>query len=401
MAVYNVPGYNHFGGNHYETASLQRVLAYSGITAPHTSQPFSEEMLFGLGGGLGITYFVFEFGEVPSMYIGTRFHLELIRPAIKRLGLKFKVQETAGEKSAERQLKQFLAEGKPVICWADRASMPYFGLPKEAIKYYYHILNVYGFDEERAEVQVADLANHPLTIPAETLALSRAAITSQKNRILAFEPPYALDNLETAVVEAIQANTKYMLEPPINNFGVKALSKWADLLTNARDKKGWPKIFPPGLHLYQALYNIFFYIESYQTFGGDVFRSMYGRFLEEAAIITGKTALKEIASEYYTLNKQWRAFAEAALSDTIPLFKETKEIIRQRDQQFLEKGMINQSDSGQRQNRLASIKNEVSVEFPMSQTEVTQLLAELREHLLGLYQGEEKAATELRLVVGG
>jgi hypothetical protein len=182
---------------------------------------------------------------------------------------------------------------------------------------------------------------------------------------------------------------------------VKALTKWANLLTNPKDKKGWPKVFPPGLHLYEALYNIFFYTESYQTCGGSIFRSMYARFLEEAAIITGKSALKEIAGEYYALNKHWRAFAEAALPDSISLFKEAKAVIRQRDQQFLEKGMLNQSDSGQRQNRLAAIKNEVSLEFPMSQAEVNQLLADLREHLLGLYEGEEKAARELRLAVGG
>lgn len=97
-----IPGYNLFGGQHYETAPLQQALAYAGLTAPHTGQPFSEDMLFGLGEGLGLTYFAFEFGQTASIYIGTRYHLELQRPAIQRLGLKVTVRETTSLKGVKR-----------------------------------------------------------------------------------------------------------------------------------------------------------------------------------------------------------------------------------------------------------------------------------------------------------
>jgi hypothetical protein len=44
-------GYEPRGGKHPETAALKNVLAYHGVTAPHTGQPFSEEMLLGVGEG--------------------------------------------------------------------------------------------------------------------------------------------------------------------------------------------------------------------------------------------------------------------------------------------------------------------------------------------------------------
>lgn len=33
-----------------------------------------------------------------------------------------------------------------------------------------------------------------------------------------------------------------MLDPPMRNFGVPGLAKWADLLTAPRDPKGWPRL---------------------------------------------------------------------------------------------------------------------------------------------------------------
>src|SRR5207248_3071827 len=44
----------HFGGNVPATTALRVLLAHAGVRAPHTGKPFSEAMLFGLAGGIGI-----------------------------------------------------------------------------------------------------------------------------------------------------------------------------------------------------------------------------------------------------------------------------------------------------------------------------------------------------------
>lgn len=386
-----IKDYHQFGGKHYETATVRNVLAHRGLTAPHTGQPFSEELLFGLGSGLGMTYFVFEFSNVPTMYIGTRYHLELAREICKRLGLTIKVQETTGAKGAEKQLKLALEQGNPVIAWCDLASLPYFALPASLIKMAGHMIVVYGFEEE--QVYVADTTNSALTITPEILAASRIAMTAQKNRIMTIEPPAQIENLKDAVLEAIRANCRFMLEPSLANFGLKALPKWAALITNSKDKKGWPKLFPAGPHLYEALKNIYFYIESYGVSGG--FRLMYAQFLQEASAITGLTSLKEVADQYCELGQKWNAFASAALPDEVPLFKETKELYVRKRQLFQEQGQKALSEMQQIEARLRAVKDEASETFPLTQAEIDDLLAELQRHILGLSEGETQALTAL------
>ena len=53
-------GYDHFGGRHAESAAVANVLAFRGVLAPHTKEPFSEALLFGIAGGIGCGYFVIQ-----------------------------------------------------------------------------------------------------------------------------------------------------------------------------------------------------------------------------------------------------------------------------------------------------------------------------------------------------
>src|SRR5688572_8764810 len=59
------PGWNLFDGINSETASLRKLLAYAGA-------PLSEELLFGIGGGIGCSYFVFEYPGFKNLFIGSR-----------------------------------------------------------------------------------------------------------------------------------------------------------------------------------------------------------------------------------------------------------------------------------------------------------------------------------------
>src|SRR5579871_6577214 len=49
----------HFPGNNPATTALRVLLAHAGMRDPHTGEPFSEAMLFGLAGGAGVGVFPF------------------------------------------------------------------------------------------------------------------------------------------------------------------------------------------------------------------------------------------------------------------------------------------------------------------------------------------------------
>ena len=59
-----IQGFNQFGGKHCQTAALKNVLDYHGLH-------LSEEMLLGLGRGIGFIYWYVK--VMPSPFIGTRY----------------------------------------------------------------------------------------------------------------------------------------------------------------------------------------------------------------------------------------------------------------------------------------------------------------------------------------
>src|SRR5262249_1840341 len=123
---------------------------------------------------------------------------------------------------------------------------------------------------------------------------------------------------------------------PKANFGLAALKKWADLLTTARDNKGWPRLFPPGAPMYAALRSSFELIETRGTGGAS--RPQYADFLDAAAITLGIPALHEVAAQFRASAEHWRALARALLPDAVAPFRETRELLLRTSDLFAEQG---------------------------------------------------------------
>ena len=58
-----VQGFDQFGGKHCQTAALKNILDYHGLHFP-------EEMLLGMGGGIGFIYWSMK--RMPAPFIGGR-----------------------------------------------------------------------------------------------------------------------------------------------------------------------------------------------------------------------------------------------------------------------------------------------------------------------------------------
>jgi len=97
----------HFAGSVPATTALRGLLEHAGVRDPHTGAPFSEAMLFGMAGGIGIGVFSFlyEKENFASFFLAGRHllhdSLAYLQSACKRLGIEPVVQETAGAKAAE------------------------------------------------------------------------------------------------------------------------------------------------------------------------------------------------------------------------------------------------------------------------------------------------------------
>ena len=401
-----LPGFKSHGARQSEAGALRNALAYLGVVAPHTGEPFGEELLFGIGGGVGLGYFVYQMPDFASLFVATRITTEeSARPGFllstcERLGVKADLQHSSSATVAEKKLSEALAQGRPVIVWVDSSHLPYYG----RWLYAYHTLVAYGIDDGKDQVYVADRPKKPLALTRAELAAARQGEGTGKFRALPLVAPKPMTRagLQRAVKQGIHDCCAQMLNGfgPANfrsNFGLSALQKWADLLTDEKDKRGWPRYFSAGPHLYRALLAVFEQIENRGS-GGSAFRPMYVDFLIEAGAVLGRS-LDEAAGQFRESARLWGRLSDAVLPDPVPIFKEAKQLAVRRRTLFEKKGAAALDEIRSIESRLSEIAGQAGEPFPLGAGEVRDLLTNLRDRVLAVHTAEEEAVAALRAAV--
>ena len=295
-------GFTSLPGCHCVTASFHKICVFSGYAA-------SEEMLLGLGAGVGFIYWHMK-GQVPML--GGRgnnknFHQDLSR----RTGIVIKDHRTSSAKTAERELVTLLEAGQPVAIYADMPFLTYLGLPEEA-HFGGHAVVVCGYDPAARQVLISDMSPRQTGCKDGILAplgmdqLAKARGSKFKpfppgNCWFTFDFSAAHPPAKQEVRDAISQCAHDMLDAPIQNLGV------AGIRTAAARVKQWPVILDKK-QLRMALFNIYIFSEIGGT-GGGLFRFMYSRFLEEAAVVTGQSGYAGAARAMQGCAAGWRAVA--------------------------------------------------------------------------------------------
>jgi hypothetical protein len=301
MALEPFPGFRAFPTHHCVTGSMRHVYDLHGVDV-------SEELLLGLGAGVGFLYWHQK--GAPPMLLG---RANVGRPgeegmecaAGRRTGVTVQAHTTSSARTAETALVAQLEAGEPAMLKVDMAYLPYLDLP-EGYHFGGHVVAVVGYEPTDRMVLVCDrdVALHP--VPVEALAKARGSTFKP------FPPRHgwytfdfrdshrpAADEVQAAICEAAIG----MLEPPIANFGVRGIRKAATLVPR------WPASIGAAA-LRGACINAFFLIDAAGGTGGGLFRYMYGRFLEEAAAITGDPALRGLGVELHAIGDRWQEVAE-------------------------------------------------------------------------------------------
>ncbi len=372
------------GGKHCWTTALKNVLEYHGLH-------ISEEMLFGLGGGIGFIYWYMKFMRAPL--IGTRFGrgADPLVNTCKRIGAEAAILETASEKKGYEELKELLRKGEPVLAFVDMAYLPYLALPEEA-HFGGHTIVVFGVDEGEKEVYVADRAAKPFTISIEDLNRARnskSAPFPPKNKLLRMGYPERIGDLSSAIQDSIRECCRGMLAPPIKNIGLAGMQKWADMVP------AWSRQFK-GMQLLECLFNVFLYIEISGT-GGSGFRSMYAQFLKQASSVLNEPALDEVAEMMQESARLWSDIAEAALPDLWPSLRSIREL-------SLEKNTIFEAQKPGALEKMRRINVEAwelmkKAAQELEEREPAALLSALQQKILQCREVERAALEKLAAVV--
>jgi hypothetical protein len=227
-----ITGFKTFPTHHCITGSMRHIYAFHG-------HPISEEMLLGLGAGLGFIYWHMK-GTLPIY--GGRANME--KPGSKgfekvvgeRTGVVIESHPTSSTKKAAQALRESLSAGEPVMLYVDMGFLPYLGLPPG---YHFggHMIVAAGYDADQNVVTVADRDGEAHPVPFEKLVQARSSTFKP------FPPGNAWytcdfkakraptpDEIRAAIGEVVEG----MLNPPIANLGV------AGIRTAAQRTLDWP-----------------------------------------------------------------------------------------------------------------------------------------------------------------
>lgn len=385
------------GGLHVEYAPLTSLLAQAGVVDPDTGAPFTEAMVLGIGGGLGMGYILWEFkahnSAVLVMGMRNRWqYSDSLHPKLgERLKVTFAVAESGGAKGAQAALDAAFGLGRPAMLWVDRAQLPWQGLPESYSGHFGHMLVAYGYDGD--DVLIDDRALQPFRLPRAQLAEARARIGSYKNRLLTVDS-FASFDLRAALVAGIRDCAEHLAQPS-DSFSLPVIRKWARLLTDSKNAKGWPKLFADGRRLFSALVSVFENVTDYGADGGSL-RPLYAQFLDEASRRLNAPALHEVAERYRVLGLRWSTLGETALPTNVAPLAAAKELIAYRSALSLGQGDAARAEQQAPAAELDALRRRCDAEFPLDAAGRMRLFEQMQEELYTIYAEEVEANRHLQ-----
>ena len=389
------------GGLHPDTAALANVLASRGISDPTTDRPISEGLILGLGGGLGAGYILWEFAEHGGerRVVTTAFRNQWqypdrwLRKTCDRLGVPVTVSETGGGKRASQQLFEALDAGLPTVAFVSTANLPYWHLPEEEAGWFGYTIALYGRDDDR--LLVDDRNQGRLTMSAQETATARGRIPSYKNRLLVPDPA-ATELTEERLVGSIDlalAEQVEHLSSGSDSFSLPAIRKWAKMLTDERNPKGWPRVFADGRGLLRALVSTCESVTDVGMFGGNL-RMLFVEFLADAARLTGRD-LDAPAHAYRQAATAWEAFSATCLA--APMVKNVVDLDARR-RSAVEKGDVGwgEAAAAAAQSNILLQKSDIG----LNSSEQAQLFSDMAEALSEVHRAEVAAHAALAGSIG-
>jgi hypothetical protein len=398
---------SHLTGNVPATTALRTLLTAAGVRAPHTKEPFTEAMVYGIAGGIGIGVFSFlyEKENFASFYVAARHDWANDVRYLTRGAASFGADAavTEGAKATSQAIAKSLGDGQPCIVWVDAASLPYKAMPAFYSGMASHLVVLHAMEERSA--RIADLTDEPIELPLDVLSSARTRVKKDKQRVMTVRPGTSVPPLDSIVRGGLAACRDGLLGANAvgnarTNFSLDALRVWGNRLSGSRDKESWERVFTPGARLWRGLTSITEYIEHYGT-GGGLSRPLFAEFLDEAADALGWAALRPLGRRYAELGRQWSELADAALPDDVPAMREAKELLVRRSELLHSGGAAATAAVSAAWQRLDELAKAAGEQFPLSDAAARELRAGLRERVLALHAAEVAAQESLATVLQG
>ena len=304
-----------------DAGALTRALAAAGVVNPRGGQPFTEALAFGLGGGIGFQYMVFVYegwtsialdGRCNTLYFEKRGFIE---NACARLGVPVRVQQLPTPETAEKRLRQALTAAPEVVLTIDQTRLPGRSgdVPDDPnVPYMPCPVTV---AERGAELAVTGLPGGRVTMSWPELLEARWAHQKKYGGLFLLGTPTDPPELAAEIRAAIARTVECLLEPSRTsydaNFGIPGVRKWARMLTDEKDAKGWPRLCPDDESRRAAMLSV------RRGLGEAASRPLFAAFLAEAAALLDgakdSAKLADAAATYTELGHRWAKLLESTV----------------------------------------------------------------------------------------
>jgi hypothetical protein len=301
MYLKPLPGFQSLETHHCVTGSMRHVYHYNG-------HGVSEEMLLGLGAGVSFSYWHFR-GQPPFLggrgNVGRPGEEGMERMAGRRTGVAVELHTTSSTRKARQALLEMLSAGQPVMIGCDMGFLPYFDFGGTEYHFGGHAVVICGYDPDTEWVLVADrdAELHPVSmVDLEKARGSTYKPFPPRNLWYTFDFRGQRPPTGGEVRQAILEQAQPMLAPPISNIGVTGIHKAAEKVPR------WPGTMGAE-DLRWALFNAYLFISPEGGSGGGLFRTMFSRFLHEAAGVAGDARFEASAAEFQQIGDRWQELA--------------------------------------------------------------------------------------------
>jgi hypothetical protein len=184
-----------------------------------------------------------------------------------------------------------------------------------------------------------------------------------------------------------------------DSFSLPAWRKWSRLMTDRRNAKGWPRVFPAGHGMFDALMSLVELVDDGVSAWGGHLRDLYADGLEEAALILGMPALREAAAAWRACADLWQELAEAAVPTDVDGAADAVELAEELHDAVM------RGEPGRAQARTAAaglwdIRGRYASEWPLAEDKTDALLADLGGRLVTIHAAEQAALDATGLAIG-
>jgi len=286
--------FSHRHSAHCETGTVSALLRNNGLD-------LSEPMVFGIGGGVFFVHLPFlKLGGIQlTGYRGLPG--SIIKHSCRNLGIKVRTMRFRSPEEGMAELDRRLALGEAVGLRTSGFWLPYF---PQSMRFQFNAHHLVVFGKEGGDYLISDpVFEYTVRCPADDLRRARFAkgLFAPKGFLFYLEGVPQSPDMKKAVISGIKYTCKQMLGIPLPFMGVRGI----------RYLSGKMKAWPDKYGLEKAAFCLGSLVRMQEEIGtgGAGFRFMYTAFLQEAAVITGLSAVGEAAEMMSETGDKWREFA--------------------------------------------------------------------------------------------